>query len=88
MLSCKQVAKLISDSFDRQLPMRERMALRVHLWMCGMCSCYLRQMVRLREALRRYRDEIESMDYLHPIKLPSEARMRIEEAIKRASPTR
>ncbi|MCF7863738.1 MAG: zf-HC2 domain-containing protein [Kiritimatiellales bacterium] len=54
MLSCKDVSKLVSDSLDVRLSVRQRVGVRVHLAMCGMCRAYRRQMVLLRRLLPGY----------------------------------
>ncbi len=53
MISCKQVSRLVSESLDRPLTLRERFWLRLHLWRCGGCSNFSGQMKSLRAAMRR-----------------------------------
>ncbi|MDQ6954906.1 MAG: hypothetical protein Q9M20_05630 [Mariprofundaceae bacterium] len=38
--ACKHVARLTSDSFERQLSLLEQMQLKLHLAMCGLCRNY------------------------------------------------
>lgn len=56
MLSCKQATELMSQEQDRRLGLAERLALRLHLWICAGCANYRRQMAVLRVACRRFRD--------------------------------
>jgi hypothetical protein len=52
MLNCRKVTQLISESQDRDLQLRERLALRWHLSMCGACSNFNQQIPFLRELMR------------------------------------
>jgi hypothetical protein len=79
MLSCEQVTRLLSDSMDRRLPLRQRMALRMHLFMCKFCSRYRRQLLFLREAMRRYyAEDLEQGKPLSPGSLSGKARERMK----------
>jgi len=53
MLSCKDVTKLLSESMDHSLPLGKRIGVRVHLLMCKFCSRYERQLLLIRETVRR-----------------------------------
>lgn len=53
MLSCKDVTRLISESMDTSLPIGKRIGMRLHLLMCKFCSRYERQLLLIREALKR-----------------------------------
>lgn len=53
MLACRQATKLISQAQDRRLVLKESVALRMHLLMCGACPNYHRQMRFIRQACRR-----------------------------------
>jgi len=54
MLSCKEVSRLVSDSLDRDLSFRQRMGVRLHLMMCGMCRAYEQQVLLLRKIVHQY----------------------------------
>lgn len=56
MKTCRDVHRLVIERQDRLLPWGDRIAVRVHLLMCSACRCFERQMVLLREALRRLPD--------------------------------
>ena len=79
MLTCKQASKLVSASQERRLSLRERLGLRWHLWMCGNCRRFERQILGLREALRRAWRQGELP--LHR-DLPAAARARIRQAVR------
>lgn len=53
MLSCKDVTQLISESMDHSLPLGKRIGVRLHLLMCKFCSRYERQLLLIRETVRR-----------------------------------
>lgn len=54
MKTCKEAHRLVIEGQDRQLSLMERIALRVHLMMCGACRRFEAQMDFLRQALRRF----------------------------------
>jgi predicted anti-sigma-YlaC factor YlaD len=57
MLSCKQVARLVSQGLDRKLGFTERVQLRVHLAICDGCTNFSRQVAFVREALARLAEQ-------------------------------
>jgi len=50
MLSCKDIAQLGSESYDRSLSLGERLSIRLHVVRCRMCSRYMSQLKFLRRA--------------------------------------
>lgn len=50
MLSCERAATLSSESMERRLALRERLALRAHMAMCKLCRRFARQLQFLRLA--------------------------------------
>jgi hypothetical protein len=54
MKTCKEVHRLVIEGQDRKLPFTERIAVRVHLMMCGACRRFEAQMEFMRQALRRF----------------------------------
>jgi len=61
MLTCKEVSHLVSQGLDRKLGFGERVALRVHLAICGGCTNFNKQMAFLRRAMRGL-DTAEDVD--------------------------
>lgn len=59
MLSCKEAARLVSESLDHRLTFRQRLALGAHLLMCRFCSRYKSQTLLVREAVRQMAREEE-----------------------------
>lgn len=53
MLSCKDVTQLLSESMDRSLPLGKRIGVRLHLLICTFCARYERQLLQIRETVRR-----------------------------------
>lgn len=43
MITCRRAAELISRELDTDLPLHQRVALRVHLFVCGACNRFRRQ---------------------------------------------
>lgn len=54
MLHCKDATRLISQSMDTSLPIVKRIRLRLHLRICEWCARYKRQLLLIRETLRRF----------------------------------
>ena len=52
-LDCKDVARLISDAQDANLPMPDRARMRLHFVMCQTCRNVDEQMAFLRRAMKR-----------------------------------
>ncbi len=57
MLSCKETTKLVSENLDRDLSLRERIALKMHLSICSACRNLKQQMNVLRQATSFYTQE-------------------------------
>jgi hypothetical protein len=53
--TCKEVTVLLVEREDRELPAIERLALRLHLMACRACPVFERQLLTMRNALRRWR---------------------------------
>ncbi|MBV9928183.1 MAG: zf-HC2 domain-containing protein [Acidobacteria bacterium] len=82
--TCKQMAPVMSESLERRLTLRERAALKLHLWVCVWCVWYLENLRTMREALRaRGAREEGAADVDSAVKLSDEARERIRRALAR-----
>lgn len=75
MLNYKQASLLASRAMDEKLPFRERMALRLHLWLCRNCAHFTEQLTFLREAARHSKIHLDFY-------LADEARQRIARVLK------
>lgn len=51
VLSCREVSELVTELADGALSPRRRLAVRVHLFLCGMCRAYIDQMQKTRNLL-------------------------------------
>jgi hypothetical protein len=83
MLSCRDVTRLISESMDRSLPLRKRIGVRVHLLICKFCARYERQLLRIRETVRRLGEAGETAGGTLGEPLSEEARERIRKSLRR-----
>lgn len=55
MLTCKQVARSLTDGDYAELPPLKRLSLKVHVLLCAVCGRYHRQVMRFQDGVRRYR---------------------------------
>jgi hypothetical protein len=55
ILNCRDATRLISRELDGPLPWGRRLLLRMHLFWCGPCRRFVRQVALLRVAMQRYR---------------------------------
>jgi hypothetical protein len=60
MYSCKQVSQIVSESLDRKLPVWTWLQLRMHLAMCGICSRFRKNMIRIDHEVKRHAREDET----------------------------
>jgi hypothetical protein len=79
MLDCKQASKIISQSLDRNLTLRERFALKLHLLICAYCKRFSQQLQTMRIAIKQMTASIEND---HKIEMPSAAKERVAGLIK------
>ena len=82
MLSCKDVTQLISESMDHSLPLGKRIGVRIHLLMCLFCARYERQLLLIRETVRRLVAMEETPDGLFLGALSEDARERIRQSLR------
>ena len=81
MLSCRDVTQLISRSMDASLPVGKRIGVRVHLLICRFCARYEKQLLLIRETVRRLAAAEETGDSPTAEALSEEARERIRAAL-------
>lgn len=55
MRTCKEVTALVIAREDRELPLAERVALRLHMAICNTCPVFQRQVLTLRNAMKQWR---------------------------------
>ena len=56
MRNCKEVTAMVVAREDRNLNVREQLALRMHMAMCKACPPFERQMLTMRNAMRQWRN--------------------------------
>lgn len=56
MLSCKEAARLMSETLDRKINLREALPLQLHLAICKGCRRYREQISFVRAACRQHPD--------------------------------
>jgi hypothetical protein len=78
MLSCKKASQLISQSLDRKLTMRERFALKLHLFICSKCARFNQQLQTLRLAIQQW---LGAVELNNSIEMSSEAKKRITDLV-------
>jgi len=83
MLSCRQISILVSESLDRELPLRKRVAVWLHLMMCRFCARYRKQLLFLRDAADAYARQGEDLFSADSDSLSPEAHERIKRALRR-----
>lgn len=65
MLTCKELVAHSSDYLDGQLTLRQRLAVRAHLAMCGNCRRFIRQMKLTQAVIRQMpNEELPELDAL------------------------
>ncbi|MBU2572138.1 MAG: anti-sigma factor [Gammaproteobacteria bacterium] len=83
MLTCKEASVLATKAMDGKLTFRERVGLRLHVAMCGLCRRYVRDMKRLRETVRSA-SQIEFKLLPESVTLSRSSRERIKQALNNA----
>ena len=73
--TCQRTVETISQSMERSLSWRERINMKLHLWICAWCQWYLEHLHIIRETARAKADE--PPDAMSGAGLSNEARERI-----------
>ncbi|HSE33765.1 MAG TPA: hypothetical protein VLA93_19500 [Pyrinomonadaceae bacterium] len=66
---------------ERPLTLRERVLLKLHLWVCMWCVWYLEHLQTMRDALRLQENENDDVDVPITTRLSDEARERIRRGL-------
>jgi hypothetical protein len=56
MRNCKEVTAMVVAREDRDLGIKDQLALRLHMAMCKACPRFERQMLTMRNAMRQWRN--------------------------------
>ena len=76
--TCQTIVQKISQSMEQKLTLRERIEVKVHLWICAWCQWYLEHLQIIREAARAKGAESPDLNSISGPALSSEARERIK----------
>lgn len=79
---CKRIVALASQSLDRNLGLRERITMKLHMITCAACLRFFEQSKFLRKAMSGYYERC-SIDENH-ITISDEARDRLKKAMNKA----
>ncbi|HSS19495.1 MAG TPA: hypothetical protein VLL54_05425 [Pyrinomonadaceae bacterium] len=79
--ACQQTVETLSQSMERRLTLRERITVKLHLWICAWCQWYFEQLHLIRDAARA--NVSESSDLNTGPGLSAEARERIKRNLTR-----
>lgn len=82
---CREAYKLISEQLDGPLPLRRWVQLKLHLYMCDVCSRYGDQLILLRKLMNLYVEHAHDHDHEDSAKLSDEAKGRIKEKVAQGS---
>ena len=53
--TCKEVTHLVLQAEDKALPLADRLAVRLHMYVCKACPRFVKQVVFMRRASERWR---------------------------------
>ena len=76
--TCKQTVKVISESMERRLSLRERITVKLHLWICLWCVWYLEHLQLMRDTIRSKASQEPNLDSSSLPPLSPEARERMK----------
>lgn len=86
MFSCKDISRVVSESFERRLSFGERSVLRFHMLLCGTCRKFRKLQNKIHFAVKKHGAEVPRTSDLPddaPV-LPDDSRSRIKIAIQKA----
>ncbi len=82
MLRCREVSRLVSESMERNLPLRQRLQVWLHLAMCRLCAGFARQLRFLRRAIQENSERLTQDPTAPEPTLSEEAREQIKAALR------
>lgn len=80
--TCKSMVSVMSESMERRLSLRERVVLKLHLWVCAWCAWYLEHLHLMRDSLRQRAGEAADDESTSSVSLSTEARERMKLALR------
>ncbi|RMG86217.1 MAG: zf-HC2 domain-containing protein [Candidatus Dadabacteria bacterium] len=85
MMTCREASRWISQELDASLPMGRRIALRIHVGLCGACRAYRRDLRALAGWLREHAGRVEEWEEALEVGLAPADRERIARALAEAA---
>jgi hypothetical protein len=79
--TCKDTSAIMSQSLDRRLTLRERVTMKLHLWVCIWCVWYLEQLHIMRAAARARAAQLDDEEPASTASLSTAARARLKRRI-------
>jgi len=79
--TCKQTVKVISESMERQISLREWINLKLHLWICLWCVWYLEHLRLMRDTIHAKAAQESNLDASSLPPLSPEARERMKQTL-------
>jgi hypothetical protein len=55
MKSCKEVTRMVLHAEEVPLPLRDKLAVRLHVLICKTCPVFIQQVALMRQASQRWR---------------------------------
>jgi hypothetical protein len=77
---CCDVAQMMSEAMDRRLPLRKRLAIRLHRLICVLCDRYHRQLHFMHDASKEFTSHLDDAS---TEALPTDTKNRIREEMRR-----
>lgn len=81
MFDCQEVSILVSKSLDQKLPFLQRIALRLHLMICNVCSLNKAQLEKLNQITQLYR--LEGQEDTACYHLPDAHKDKLKDVLKK-----
>jgi len=78
--ACKRVSQLTSDSFERELSLTEKLQLKLHFAMCGLCRNYHQSLKTMEDVF----SHIRGHDLKQDVQLPDDARQHIQSRLEQS----
>lgn len=78
IISCKIAARLISESLDHRLSIRQWLSLKTHLAVCDACLLYRKQLRSLQEILGHYTQSLAKLSSATENSLSAKAKERMK----------
>ena len=82
MFNCHEVNRMVSAGMDTELPLMQRMMIRLHLMMCRSCTQARNQLLSLRDYGRFLESDAAALENL--VHLAPESRQRLKSSLLQA----